>query len=104
MMKDSPSKKPAWDFHPTVFLTSAIIIILAVVISLIYIGQNSAEQAEQLFSSLKTTMSNATGRVAARTAADRRSVADSQLKCSSSDKTNALDGDSLNSRYVLLSG
>lgn len=43
------------------------------------------------------TMSNATGRVAARTAADRRSVADSQLKCSSSDKTNALDGDSLNS-------
>ena len=44
------------------------------------------------------TMSNATGRVAARTAADRRSVADSQLKCSSSDKTNALDGDSLNSR------
>lgn len=46
------------------------------------------------------TMSNATGRVAARTAADRRSVADSQLKCSSSDKTNALDGDSLNSRYA----
>jgi len=43
------------------------------------------------------TMSNATGRVAARTAADRRSVADSQLKCSSSDKTNALEGDSLNS-------
>merc|ERR1719215_1922284 len=43
------------------------------------------------------TMSNATGRVAARTAADRRTVADSQLKCSSSDKTNALDGDSLNS-------
>ena len=61
MMKDSPSKKPAWDFHPTVFLTSAIIIILAVVIGLIYIGQNSAEQAEQLFSSLKTAMSNATG-------------------------------------------
>lgn len=61
MMKDSPSKKPAWDFHPTVFLTSAIIIILAVVIGLIYIGQNSAEQAEKLFSSLKTTMSNATG-------------------------------------------
>jgi len=61
MMKDSPSKKTAWDFHPTVFLTSAIIIILAVVIGLIYIGQNSAEQAEQLFSNLKTTMSNATG-------------------------------------------
>ena len=61
MMKDSPSKKPAWDFHPAVFLSSAIIIILAVVIGLIYIGQNSAEQAEQLFSSLKTAMSNATG-------------------------------------------
>ena len=61
MMKDSHSKKPAWDFHPTVLLTSAIIIILAVVIGLIYIGQNSAEQAEKLFSSLKTTMSNATG-------------------------------------------
>ena len=61
MMKDSPSKKPAWDIHPTVFLASAIIIILAVVIGLIYIGQNSAEQVEQLFSNLKTTMSNATG-------------------------------------------
>jgi len=50
------------------------------------------------------TMSNATGRVAARTAADRRSVADSQLKCSSSDKTNALDGDSLNSSLTSTSG
>jgi len=50
------------------------------------------------------TMSNATGRVAARTAADRRSVADSQLKCSSSDKTNALDGDSLNSSLTSTTG
>jgi len=44
------------------------------------------------------TMSNATGRnvISGVTAANRRSVVDSQLKCSSTDKTNALDGDSLN--------
>ena len=45
------------------------------------------------------TMSNATGRgVAVAAAANRRSAIDPQLKCSSTDKTNALDGDSLNSR------
>merc|ERR1719266_3242045 len=44
------------------------------------------------------TMSNATGRgVAVAAAANRRSAIDPQLKCSSTDKTNALDGDSLNS-------
>jgi len=45
------------------------------------------------------TMSNATGRnviSGVNSAANRRSVVDSQLKCSSTDKTNALDGDSLN--------
>jgi len=44
------------------------------------------------------TMSNATGRnVSQSVAANRRSAIDPQLKCSSTDKTNALDGDSLNS-------
>jgi len=44
------------------------------------------------------TMSNATGRQMSNvTAANRRSAIDPQLKCSSTDKTNALDGDSLNS-------
>jgi len=44
------------------------------------------------------TMSNATGRgVASLAAANRRSAIDPGLKSTSSDKTNALDGDSLNS-------
>ena len=48
------------------------------------------------------TMSNATGRgVASLAAANRRSAIDPGLKSTSSDKTNALDGDSLNSRYVV---